>query len=93
MNYLRVPRVALLLAILLAVFAAVPQLNAQEGSNGPMIQDNPGPAIPKSPAPESDEPVGLSCRVYRRRDGQISPVPDREDVRAALRRALRHEAA
>lgn len=57
MNYLRASRVALLLAILLAVFAAAPQLNAQEGSNGPMIQDNPGPAIPKGPTSESDEPV------------------------------------
>ncbi len=57
MNYLRVPRLALLLAILLPVFAAAPQLNAQDGSNGPMIQDNPGPAIPKGPTSESDEPV------------------------------------
>ena len=23
-----------------------------------------------------DEPIGLSCRVYRRRDGRISPTPD-----------------
>ena len=33
------------------------------------------------------EPVGLSCRVYRRRDGRISPTPDPDDVRDALRRA------
>lgn len=38
-------------------------------------------------APE-DEPVGLSCRVYRRRDGRVSPLPDPEDVRAALRDAV-----
>jgi hypothetical protein len=31
-----------------------------------------------------DEPVGLSCRVYRLRDGRPSPIPDRDDVRAAL---------
>jgi hypothetical protein len=36
-------------------------------------------------APE--EPYGLTCRVYRRRDGRISPTPDPEDVREALRRA------
>ena len=30
------------------------------------------------------EPVGLSCRVYRLRDGRISALPDRADVRAAL---------
>jgi hypothetical protein len=41
--------------------------------------------------PGADEPVGLSCRVYRRRDGSISPTPDPEDVRAALRRALARE--
>ncbi|HMC06044.1 MAG TPA: hypothetical protein VKG89_01490 [Solirubrobacterales bacterium] len=31
-----------------------------------------------------DEPVGLTCRVYRLRDGRISAVPDREDVRETL---------
>ena len=34
-----------------------------------------------------DEAIGLSCRVYRRRDGRISPVPDPDDLREALRRA------
>jgi hypothetical protein len=34
-----------------------------------------------------DEPIGLSCRVYRRRDGRISPIPDPDDLRDALRRA------
>jgi hypothetical protein len=29
-------------------------------------------------------PIGLSCRVYRRRDGRISPTPDPDDLRAAL---------
>lgn len=38
-------------------------------------------------APAQDEPVGLSCRVYRLRDGRISPIPDREDIRDAVRRA------
>lgn len=37
--------------------------------------------------PAGDDPVGLSCRVYRRRDGRISPVPDPEDLREALGRA------
>ena len=36
-----------------------------------------------------DEHVGLGCRVYRRRDGRISPTPDPEDLRDALRRAAR----
>jgi len=32
-----------------------------------------------------EEPIGLSCRVYRLRDGRISALPDPADVRAALR--------
>ena len=38
-------------------------------------------------APTNGEPVGLTCRVYRLRDGRPSPVPDREDLREAIRRA------
>jgi hypothetical protein len=34
-----------------------------------------------------DDPIGLSCRVYRRRDGRISPTPDPNDLREALSRA------
>lgn len=32
----------------------------------------------------TEEPVGLTCRVYRLRDGRVSPLPDRADVRDAL---------
>jgi hypothetical protein len=35
-----------------------------------------------------DEPVALTCRVYHRRDGRISPVPDPADVRDALQTAM-----
>jgi hypothetical protein len=35
----------------------------------------------------AEEPIGLSCRVYRRRDGRISPIPDPDDLREALSRA------
>ena len=38
--------------------------------------------------PDELEPIGLTCRVYRRRDGRVSPTPDPDDVRAALRGAL-----
>src|SRR5205814_1471694 len=38
-------------------------------------------------AREPGEPAGLSCRVYRRRDGRISPTPDPDDLREALRQA------
>lgn len=40
----------------------------------------------------AQEPVGLTCRVYRLRDGRISALPDREDVRAALREAIERAA-
>jgi hypothetical protein len=36
--------------------------------------------------PGDDEPIGLNCRVYRRRDGRVSPLPDPDDVREALAR-------
>jgi hypothetical protein len=38
------------------------------------------------PPPDGD-PVGLTCRVYRLRDGRPSPTPDPEDLRAAVRAA------
>ena len=37
--------------------------------------------------PGEGDPVGLACRVYRLRDGRISPTPDPADVRDAVRRA------
>ncbi len=36
---------------------------------------------------DPDEPTGLTCRVYRRHDGRISPTPDPDDLREALRQA------
>jgi hypothetical protein len=38
--------------------------------------------------PPGDEPAGLTCRVYRLRDGRISPLPDREDLRETLSKAI-----
>src|SRR6478609_2431061 len=38
--------------------------------------------------PASGEPYGLTCRVYHRRDGRISPTPDPADLRDALAAAL-----
>jgi hypothetical protein len=37
--------------------------------------------------PSGDEPPGLTCRVYRLRDGRPSPLPDPADVREGLRAA------
>jgi hypothetical protein len=36
-------------------------------------------------APPDGEPFSLTCRVYRLRDGRISPTPDPEDLREAVR--------
>lgn len=41
--------------------------------------------------PGPEEPSGLTCRVYRRRDGRISPLPDPGDVREALEGAAARE--
>jgi hypothetical protein len=38
--------------------------------------------------PGDDEPVGLTCRVYRLADGRYSPTPDRGALRDALSRLL-----
>ena len=35
-------------------------------------------------AEDDAEAAGLNCRVYRRRDGRISPTPDPLDLREAL---------
>jgi predicted methyltransferase len=37
---------------------------------------------------EQAEPYSLTCRVYRTRDGRVSPLPDPEDLREAVRRAV-----
>ena len=33
------------------------------------------------------EPFSLTCRIYHLRDGRVSPTPDPQDIRAAVRRA------
>jgi hypothetical protein len=41
----------------------------------------------EDPLPPGDgEPFSLTCRVYRLRDGRVSPTPDPEDLREAIRR-------
>ncbi len=39
-----------------------------------------------------DDQIGLTCRVYRLRDGRISALPDRADIADALATAERSEA-
>lgn len=36
--------------------------------------------------PDPQQAIGLTCRVYRRRDGRVSPLPDPDDLRDALAR-------
>lgn len=45
--------------------------------NGADIDDN--PAVP----------VGLSCRTYRQEDGKLSPLPSRDMILWAIRKAAR----
>jgi hypothetical protein len=39
--------------------------------------------------PPGDEPLGLTCRIYRLRDGRVSPTPDPADLRDALTSATK----
>ena len=36
--------------------------------------------------PGPEQPTGLTCRVYKTREGRVSPLPDREDLREAFAR-------
>lgn len=38
-----------------------------------------------------DDSPSLSCRIYHRRDGRISPTPDPDDLREGLRQAAERE--
>jgi hypothetical protein len=38
--------------------------------------------------PTDGEPAGLTCRIYRLRDGRISPLPDRADLHGKLAQAI-----
>jgi hypothetical protein len=41
--------------------------------------------------PPGDEPAALTCRIYRLRDGRVSPTPDPADLRDALHAAAQAE--
>jgi hypothetical protein len=53
-------------------------------AGSPTIRVNGADVQPPGP----EEPIGLACRVYRRRDGSVSPLPDPADVRDALAAAI-----
>jgi hypothetical protein len=46
----------------------------------------------EDPFPPGDgELFGLTCRVYRLRDGRTSPTPDPDDLRDSIRRLVAHD--
>ena len=57
------------------------QARAQRFPGSPTIRIDGREAIPADPS----EPVSLTCRIYRLRDGRVSPTPDPEDLRDAIR--------
>jgi hypothetical protein len=63
------------------------QAERERFPGSPTIRIDGEDAIP----PAEGDPVGLSCRVYRLRDGRPSPTPDPDDLRDALRRVLAHD--
>ena len=56
---------------------------AQRFPGSPTIRIDGEDVVPTGEA----EPFSLTCRVYRLRDGRVSPIPDLEDLRAAVRAA------
>jgi hypothetical protein len=59
------------------------QAGAERFVGSPTIRIDGEDAFP----PGEEEPFGLTCRIYRLRDGRVSPTPDPEDLREAVRRA------
>jgi hypothetical protein len=57
-----------------------PAARDEEFVGSPTIRVNGADIQPPGP----EERVGLSCRIYRRRDGRVSPLPDPADIRDAL---------
>ena len=60
------------------------QANAERFAGSPTIRIDGEDALPAA----EGEPFSLTCRVYRLRDGRVSPTPDPDDLREAVRRAL-----
>ena len=59
------------------------QARAERFPGSPTIRIDGEDAFPAG----DGEPYSLTCRVYRLRDGRVSPTPDPEDLREAVRRA------
>lgn len=52
-------------------------------TGSPTIRVNGTDIVP----PEDGDPSALTCRLYFRRDGRPSPLPDPEDIREALQQS------
>lgn len=63
------------------------QAQAEDFVGSPTIRVN-----GRDVAQGAGEGSGLTCRVYRRRDGRPSPTPDPGDLRAAVQAAARAKA-
>ena len=57
------------------------QARAERFPGSPTVRIDGRDAIPAPPT----EPASLTCRIYRLRDGRVSPTPDRQDLRDAIR--------
>jgi hypothetical protein len=57
------------------------QARAERFPGSPTIRIDGAEAIPPVPG----EPASLTCRIYRLRDGRVSAIPDRQDLRDAIR--------
>ncbi|MBA3262689.1 MAG: hypothetical protein H0T69_09530 [Thermoleophilaceae bacterium] len=62
------------------------QARRERFPGSPTVRIDGADAIPL----EETEPFSLTCRIYRLRDGRISPTPDPEDLRDAVRRTNEH---
>ena len=58
------------------------QARRERFPGSPTIRLDGQDALPADPG----EPFSLTCRIYRLRDGRVSPTPDPEDIRDAVRR-------
>jgi hypothetical protein len=58
------------------------QARAERFPGSPTIRIDGEDIVP----PADGEPFSLTCRVYRGRDGRVSPTPDPDDIRHAIRR-------
>jgi hypothetical protein len=60
------------------------QAQAERFAGSPTIRIDGEDPLPS----QEGTPFSLTCRIYRLRDGRISPTPDSDDLREAVRRAL-----